>query len=247
MSKTLDPEKTIVARSNKYGQPIGVAVPGWIARPLPTAVTLDGRFCRLEPLNAQGHADDLYEAYRSTSDHKDWTYLFVGPFEKAEDYRHYAEVAAASTDPRHHAVIERKTGKALGTLALQRIDPAHGVIEVGAVTFSSRMKQTPMSTEAQFLLMRYVFDVLGYRRYEWKCDSFNAASRKTAERLGFSFEGIFRQAIVYKGRSRDTAWYSVIDSEWPRLQQAFQAWLAPENFDEQGRQRTSLTEVRQPT
>lgn len=232
------------ALMNEYGQPIGEPVPGWSARPVPEAVTLEGTYCRLEPLDAGRHAADLYAAYHAASDVRDWTYLAVGPFERPEDYRRHAEAAAQSTDPRHYAVIDRKTGKAVGSLALMRIEPAHGVIEVGHVTFSPLLKQTPLSTEAQFLLMRYVFDTLGYRRYEWKCDSLNAPSRKTAVRLGFQFEGIFRQAIVYKGRNRDTAWHSIIDKEWPLLKQAFEAWLAPANFDDAGRQRQSLTEVR---
>jgi RimJ/RimL family protein N-acetyltransferase len=201
-------------------------------------------YCQLEPLNAELHAGDLYAAYRVAPDHRHWTYMPVGPFDNPEAYRRYAEEAARSTDPRHYAVIDRKTGKALGTLALMRIDPKQGVIEVGHVMFSPLLQQTPMSTEAQFLLMGYVFDELAYRRYEWKCDSLNAPSRKTAERLGFKFEGIFRQAIVYKGRNRDTAWYSIIDKEWPQLKLAYQTWLAVQNFDEQGGQRRSLTDVR---
>lgn len=232
------------ARANEYGQPVGEPVPGWKARPMPGDITLEGLYCQLEPLNAERHTGDLFAAYRVASDHRHWTYLFSGPFDTAADYRRYAEEAARGIDPRHYAVIDRKTGKAVGTLALMRIEPKHGVIEVGAVMFSPLLQRTPMSTEAQFLLMAYVFDTLGYRRYEWKCDSLNAPSRKTAERLGFTFEGIFRQAIVYKGRNRDTAWYSILDTEWPRLRQSFQRWLAPANFDAQGMQRKSLTEVR---
>ena len=227
-----------------YDQPIGEPVPGWTSRPVPTGVILAGTYCQLEPLNAEVHAGDLYAAYRVAPDHRHWTYMPVGAFDRAEDYRRYAEEAARSTDPRHYAVIDRKTGKAVGTMALMRIDPKQGVIEVGHVMFSRLLQQTPMSTEAQFLFMTYVFDELGYRRYEWKCDSLNAPSRKTAERLGFKFEGIFRQALVYKGRNRDTAWYSIIDKEWPQLKRAFQAWLSAQNFDEQGAQRVSLADMR---
>ncbi|ONQ53145.1 GNAT family N-acetyltransferase, partial [Burkholderia cenocepacia] len=133
-----------------------------------------------------------------------------------------------------YTVIDRATGRAVGTLALMRIDPANGVIEVGSVTFSPLLKRTPVSTEAQFLLMKYAFDTLGYRRYEWKCDDLNAPSRKAAARLGFRYEGTFRQAIVYRGRNRDTAWFSIIDGEWPDVRAAFEAWLAPENFDAEG-------------
>lgn len=230
--------------TNEYGQPIGAPVPGWTPRPLPTKESLEGTFCRLERLNAARHADDLFEAYRAAPDDRDWTYLSVGPFKEIEAYRSYAETAERSADPRHYAVIDKRTGKAVGTLALMRIDPNPGVIEVGFVTFSPLLKRTPISTEAQFLLMAYAFDELAYRRYEWKCDSLNAPSRAAAERLGFTFEGVFRQASVYRGRTRDTAWFSILDKEWPVCKQAFLAWLSADNFDAQGRQRASLSELR---
>ncbi len=230
--------------TNEYGQPIGAPVPGWVPRPLPSAATLEGTYCRLELLNVERHADELYAAYSAAPDGRDWTYLGVGPFADAQAYRCHAEAAARSIDPRHYAVIDKRTGKAVGTLALMRMDPNNGVIEVGFVTFSPLLKRTAISTEAQYLLMAYAFDELGYRRYEWKCDSANAPSRTAAERLGFKFEGIFRQAVVYKGRSRDTAWFSILDKEWPVLKQAFKAWLAAENFDAQGGQRASLSDLR---
>ncbi|WP_033727560.1 GNAT family N-acetyltransferase [Pseudomonas cremoricolorata] len=231
-------------RTNDYAQPIGPQLPDWAPRPRPGSVTLQGRYCRLQPLDAEAHASDLYQAYAAASDGRDWTYLFVGPFDNLEQYRAYAHSAAQSSDPLHYAVIDQASGKAVGTLALMRIDPTHGVIEVGSVTFSPALKQSPLSTEAQYLLMAYAFDELGYRRYEWKCDDLNAPSRRAAERLGFIYEGTFRQAVVYKGRSRDTAWYSIIDSQWPAVRAALQAWLAPENFDEQGRQRQALSSFR---
>jgi RimJ/RimL family protein N-acetyltransferase len=237
-------EQSVTQRLNEYGQPIGEPVSGWSPRAKPEAITLTGARCRLEPLDAARHADDLFTAWGNAPDHRDWTYLSVGPFEDVEDFRRYIEAAAQSTDPRHYAVIDLKTGRAVGSLSLMRQDPANGVIEVGHVTFSPLLKRTPVSTEAQFLLMTYVFDTLGYRRYEWKCDSCNAPSRTTAARLGFTFEGIFRQAIVYKGRSRDTAWYSIVDAEWPPLKRAFAAWLAEGNFDEAGQQRVGLSELR---
>lgn len=231
-------------RLNEYGQPIGEPVPGWSPRPLPAEVTLKGDRCRLEPLNADRHAAELHAAYSSGADQRDWTYMFAGPFESLGEYRRYAEEAAASTDPRHYAVINLADGTASGTLSLMRQDPDHGVVEVGNVMFSPAMKRRPISTEAQFLAMKYVFDDLGYRRYEWKCDSLNTPSRTTAERLGFTFEGIFRQAVVHKGRNRDTAWYSVTDTEWPAVKHAFEAWLAPDNFDDQTVQRRTLAELR---
>lgn len=229
---------------NQYGQPIGETLTNWSARTLPGDVTLEGAFCRLEPLDAERHASDLYAAYSTAPDGRDWTYMFAGPFKDADEYRRYAEGAARSTDPKHYAVIDTALGKAVGTLSLMRIDSGNGVIEVGNVAFSPLLKQKPISTEAQFLLMKYVFDELQYRRYEWKCDSLNAPSRKAADRLGFSFEGIFRQAVIYKGRSRDTAWFSIINKEWPSLRAAFLAWLSAENFDDDGRQLNTLTEIR---
>ncbi|MDQ0618558.1 RimJ/RimL family protein N-acetyltransferase [Arthrobacter globiformis] len=233
-------------RMNEDAQPIGQPVPGWTTRPVPARVTLEGRFCRVEPLSADRHADDLYAAYSLAADGRDWTYMPAGPFAGREDYRTYVAIMTQADDPMHFAVVDLNTGKAVGTLALMRQDPTNGVVEVGYVAFSPRLKQTPLATEAQFLLMSYVFEGLGYRRYEWKCDSLNAPSRRAAQRLGFTFEGIFRQAVVYKGRSRDTAWYSIIDSEWPDVGKAFRAWLGPGNFDTEGRQRRSLSDMRSP-
>lgn len=235
----------MAARTNEYGQPVGAEMHGWQPRERPGRVTLEGRFSRVEPVDVERHAADLFDAYSAAADGRDWTYLFAEPFADFAAFRAYLAKIAASSDPFHYAVIDRASGKAVGTFALMRMEPAHGVIEVGSVAFSPLLKRTPVSTEAQFLLMRYVFDDLGYRRYEWKCDSLNAPSRKTALRLGFEFEGIFRQAIVYKGRSRDTAWFAIIDRDWPRVKAAFETWLAPANFDAEGRQRASLAALRE--
>ncbi|SDB91789.1 GNAT family N-acetyltransferase [Paraburkholderia lycopersici] len=235
----------MTARLNEYQQPVGEPVTGWQPRERPARVTIEGRFCRIEPIDPERHAADLFEAYGAAADGRDWTYLFAEPFADFAAFRAYLAKAAASSDPFHFAVIDRASGKAVGTFALMRIEPVHGVIEVGSVTFSPRLKQTPLSTEAQYLLMRHVFDDLGYRRYEWKCDSLNAPSRKTALRLGFQFEGIFRQAIVYKGRNRDTAWFAIIDKDWPLVKRAFEMWLSKENFDTSGKQRASLASLRQ--
>ncbi|QVQ28992.1 GNAT family N-acetyltransferase [Achromobacter deleyi] len=230
-------------RTNAFQQPIGPDLAGWTARPRPPLTPAAGRYCRLEPLSAERHAADLYQAFSQAPDDSDWTYMSVGPFADAAAYRKFAEGAQAGNDPLHHAIIDLKTGRAIGTLALMRIDPANGVIEVGFVSFSRQLKRTRIATEAQFLLMRRAFDELGYRRYEWKCDSLNAPSRAAASRLGFQFEGIFRQATVYKGRSRDTAWFSIIDSEWPALRAAYERWLDPDNFDAEGHQRKGLAEL----
>lgn len=207
---------------NAYQQPIGAPLPGWTPRPLPPHTPLAGRYCRLEPLDAARHADALFDAFSEAQDDRVWTYMVEGPFADIAAHVAYIERIAAKRDPLQYAVIDARTDRPVGTLALMRITPDHGVIEVGAVTFSPLLQRTPASTEAQFLLMKHVFEDLGYRRYEWKCDSLNAPSRQTAQRLGFQFEGIFRQAVVYKGRSRDTAWFSIIDADWPQVRAAFE-------------------------
>ena len=228
---------------NKFQQPVGEALNAWTPRPFPERVTLVGRFCRLEPLNAS-HFADLLDAYSRAEDGRDWTYMFVGPFTHDDDCLCHLADAAASRDPLHFAVIDAQSQRATGTVALMRIEPKYGVVEVGHVAFSPLLQRTPAATESHFLLMQYAFETLGYRRYEWKCDSLNAPSRKAALRLGFSYEGLFRQALVYKGRTRDTTWFSVIDGEWPALRQGFERWLAAGNFDAQGRQRRSLAALR---
>ncbi|ANN66659.1 GNAT family N-acetyltransferase [Bordetella bronchialis] len=229
-----------MTRTNEYGQPIGDAVPGWTPRQRPPATPMQGRYCRIEPLDPARHAADLYQAYGQAPDGRLWTYLSNEPFPDRAAFDAHMEKAAASADPMHHAIVDLASGKAIGTAALMRIDPVNGVIEVGHVAYSPLLQRTPHATETQYLFMKRVFEELGYRRFEWKCDSLNEPSRKAAIRYGFTFEGIFRQAIVYKGRTRDTAWFSIIDSEWPALRAGYQAWLAPDNFDAQGRQRRTL-------
>lgn len=226
---------------NAFGQPIGFPVPSWSPRPRPERVVLEGRFCRLEPLDAERHTADLYDANQA-DDGRGWTYLGYGPFASQADYREWVAKAAASEDPLFYAIIEARSGRAVGVATLMRIDPANGVIEVGNIKYAPALQRTPAATEAMFLLMRYVFDELGYRRYEWKCDSLNGPSRAAALRLGFTFEGIFRQAVVYKGRNRDTAWFSIIDGEWPALKRAYEDWLAPANLEADGRQRRRLAD-----
>jgi RimJ/RimL family protein N-acetyltransferase len=234
----------MTSRLNEFGQPVGPALEDWTPCPRPPREIIQGHYCRLEPLNVEQHAEALYAAYCARGDGRDWTYMFAGPFADAASYRDYLIGAAASEDPLHWAVVDEASARAVGTLSLMRIEPVHGCIEVGNVTFSLLMKRTPVSTEAQYLLMKFAFERLGYRRYEWKCDALNAPSRQAALRLGFSFEGIFRQALVYKGRSRDTAWFSVIDSEWPLLRDGFERWLDPANFAVDGQQVQGLSDLR---
>ena len=234
----------MTSRTNAYGQPIGEAMQGWTERQRPPRITLEGRYCRLEPLDARRHGDDLFAAYAAAPDGRAWTYLAPEPFTARSDFDAYLERNAASTDPLHYTVMDTGTGRAVGTLSLMRMDTANGVIEVGHVIFSPLLQRSRASTEAQYLLMKLVFETLGYRRYEWKCDSLNAPSRSAAARLGFSFEGIFRQLLVYKNRTRDTAWFSIIDGEWPLLKRAFDSWLSPDNFDARGAQVVALTDIR---
>jgi RimJ/RimL family protein N-acetyltransferase len=202
---------------------------------------MEGRFCRLEPLTLV-HAPALWEVFR-LDDGRNWTYLATEPFARFEEFEGYVMQSAGSVDPQFYAILT--DGIAAGIASYLRITPAAGTIEVGHIHFSPRLQRTPAATEAMYLMMRRAFE-LGYRRYEWKCDAFNAPSRRAAERLGFSYEGIFRQAVVTKGRNRDTAWYACIDSEWPALARAFETWLSPDNFDDAGHQRQSLSALTAP-
>lgn len=225
---------------NSYGQPVGEPVPGWTVRPMPPRTPMVGRYSRVEPIDLDRHAADLFAANAEERDGRNWTYLAVDAFDDPTAYRAWLAKLSGGDDPVVHAIVDMASGKALGIATFMRIDPASGVIEVGNINFSPRLQRTRAATESMFLMMRRAFDELGYRRYEWKCDDLNAPSRAAAARYGFRFEGIFRQAVVYKGRNRDTAWFSIIDSEWPAIRTAFERWLDPANFDEKGRQRESL-------
>jgi RimJ/RimL family protein N-acetyltransferase len=207
----------------------------------PAAVTLRGRYGVLEKFDASKHADSLWEAVKG--DDELWTYMWYGPFATREEFDQFAGVLASRDDPFAFAIIDNSSN-ALGIATLMEIRPANRVIEVGGIFYGRALRHTPLATEAQFLLMRHIFEELNYRRYEWKCDSFNAPSRRAAERFGFTFEGIFRQHMIVKGKNRDTAWFAMIDSEWPKLKRAYEAWLAPENFDAQGRQKKKLEAFR---
>ena len=202
-----------------------------------------GIYGLVEPVDPDRHAADLHAANSLDSNGRNWTYLSRDGFADLEAYRDWLVTMTQADDPVLHAIVDASTGKAVGVAAYMRIDPEMGAIEVGNLNFSPLLQRTRLATEAMFLMMRRAFDELGYRRYEWKCDSLNAPSRRAAERLGFSFEGIFRQAIVYKGRNRDTAWFSIVDREWPALRGAFEQWLSTTNFDESGRQRRRLADL----
>lgn len=227
---------------NEYGQMIGEAVVGHTTGKLPAIDFLEGRYARIEALSVEKHAEGLLAVYGPDTPREMWTYLFQEPVADREELVSLLNQMLTRKDRFYYAIIDKVTEKALGTFSLMRIDQANRVIEVGAVIFSPALKQTRMGTEAHYLLARYVFEELNYRRYEWKCDALNLPSRKAAERLGFIYEGTFRQAVIYKGRTRDTDWMSMIDKDWPKVKARFESWLSPDNFDENGQQLKSLRE-----
>jgi RimJ/RimL family protein N-acetyltransferase len=225
------------------GLPIGPEVPAHAA-PRPERRVLAGRFVRLEPLDAEKHGSSLWQETHGAGAAAFWQYLFDEPFADEKSFRDFLARKAASTDPLFYAIVDQATGRAVGFETLMRVDPAHRCIEVGNILYGRSLQRTPGATEAQYLLMRYVFDDLGYRRYEWKCNALNAPSRRAALRFGFTFEGIFRKHMIVRGRNRDTAWYAMLDDEWPAAKAAFERWLAPGNFDATGGQRASLSALR---
>jgi RimJ/RimL family protein N-acetyltransferase len=220
--------------------PIGPATdPGPAKRP--ERAVLHGRLVDLVPIDPRSHGESLFQLTCGKDKEHLWTYLSRGPFADREEFDSYLGQLAAAEDSTCFAIVERSSGRAVGWASYMRIEPAHRVIEVGNVMLSPALRRTAGATEAIYLMARNAFEALGYRRFEWKCNSLNAASRRAALRFGFTFEGIFRQHIIVKGRSRDTAWFSMIDSEWPKRKEAFETWLRPSNFDEEGRQKTSLS------
>ncbi|MFN8190778.1 MAG: GNAT family protein [Nocardioidaceae bacterium] len=228
-----------MTRVNGHGQPIGEAVPGWSARPFPQRVVLSGRYVRLEPVTVD-HAAGLHQALAGPDDDPLWTYR---PGERPADLAGMAALVAtaeAATDAVTFAIVPAGEDPQ-GLASLMRVDPAQGSVEVGSIIFSRALQRTRAATEALALLAGYVFDELGFRRFEWKCDSLNEPSRAAAHRLGFVYEGRFRQALVYKGRNRDTDWFSITDGEWPTVKAAYDAWLDPANFDADGDQRRRLS------
>ena len=221
-------------------QKVGFDLPDWVAPRAPDVDVLDGRFVRLERLSCDRHGAALFQAY---SGHDAvWTYLPVGPFHSSAQYQRWVRENETSTDPYFFAIQDKMSGKWAGVGSFLRITPNAGTIEVGFLTFSPQLQRTPAATEAMFLMMQWAFEA-GYRRYEWKCDALNVPSRRAAQRLGFSYEGVFRQAAVVKGRNRDTAWFAVIDREWPALKEAFHVWLSPENFRPDGSQVERLSDL----
>jgi RimJ/RimL family protein N-acetyltransferase len=230
-----------------FASPLGAPVPGWVPVERPARVPLRGGHVMLRPVDPPNDAADLYAAsHPPEGDLSIWTYLPDGPYESPEDMRRTLDFAAGSEDPLFFTIVTSADGRPAGMASYLRITPEHGAIEIGYIWFGVGLKRTPAATEAIYLLARHVFDDLGYRRLEWKCNALNAPSRRAADRFGFTFEGVFRKQQVVKGRNRDTAWYAIVDDDWPPIRTAFEEWLAPANFDGDGRQRRGLAQFRRP-
>jgi RimJ/RimL family protein N-acetyltransferase len=229
--------------SNELETSLSENLQDWKPRPRPERIILDGRYVRLEPLDAAKHGERLYEMATAQDAEGRFRWLFDNKPQTRADFQPWLDKSAASEDPLFFVVIDKASGKMAGRQTLMRIDPNFGVIEIGNIYWSDIVSRKPAATEAQFLFARYIFE-LGYRRYEWKCNNRNDPSKRAAERFGFKFEGIFRQHMVTKGENRDTAWYSIIDKEWPALKQAYDAWLDPSNFDAAGQQKRKLEDFR---
>ena len=222
---------------------LGEEIAGWFSPERPTAgIILKGEHVLIEPLTADCHSKDLFEAYSEDANQTIWDYLPYGPFNSELSYASWITKYAAEEDPFFLAIKDLKSNRYVGVASYLRINPEHGTIEVGHLNFSPSLQSTTGATEAMYLMMKWVF-TQGYRRYEWKCDSLNQRSRQAAQRFGFSYEGVFRQAAIVKGRNRDTAWFSIIDKDWPLLKKTYESWLNANNFDMRGRQRQSLSEL----
>ena len=225
---------------NDLGQPIGFPVEDWQPAALPTSQPLIGRHCWLEQTSSAIHANGLYRAFAEDKTGFNWTYLPYGPFNNQSEFNTWLDQNASESDPMFHTILDTATETIAGLASYLRINPVDGVIEVGHIHFSPLIQRTCIATEAMYLMMRQAF-ALGYRRYEWKCDALNRPSCNAAKRFGFSYEGTFRQLTMYKQRNRDTAWFAIVDSDWPAIQRGFEAWLDRNNFDHHGRQKQSLS------
>ncbi|MBL8790739.1 MAG: GNAT family N-acetyltransferase [Rhizobiales bacterium] len=226
---------------SKAARPVGPVVDPLPPGAKPDLRPLHGRWVRLDAVSVARHAQSLFNSFHGKDpDGEVWTWLAYGPFDDLDSFAHWLEDKEKSRDPWFYAIIDRKTGEAVGMASYLRADPGNGAIEIGHIWFSPALQRTREATEAIYLLIRHAFDDLGVRRLEWKCDALNQPSRNAAKRFGFVFEGIFRQHFIVKGRNRDTAWFSIIDKEWPRIRKGFETWLAEDNFDADGKQKAKL-------
>lgn len=231
--------------TNAHGQPVGALIPGWAQPGPPAHVILAGRSCRVEPLRVADHAASLHAVFTVDGGESGWTYLPYGPFASLAEFEAWLERTCLSDDPLFFAIVDAGSGDAVGMASYLNIRPLHGTVEVGHVHFSRSMQRSRVASEAMYLMMRHAF-AAGYRRYEWKCDVLNARSRRAARRFGFSYEGVSRQHMVVRGRSRDSAWFACVDGEWPSLKHAYETWLDDANFDADGNQFQSLASLTRP-
>ena len=230
-------------KKNKFGQLLGYPVENWIPCQKPANSPIQGRYCVLDPIEINKHAIQLFEVLAIDNQGESWTYLPYGPFNTMEEFKDWLSKTSSDNETLLYAILDIKTNQPLGISGYLRMNPEHGVIEIGHLHFSTLLKQTALATEAIYLMLRLAFDDYGYRRCEWKCNDLNEPSRRAAERFGFTFEGIFRQNNVFKNQNRDTAWFSIIDSEWAALKEKFEKWLHPTNFDANGKQILKLTAI----
>lgn len=231
-----------MSEKNKFNQVLGQSLENWKPAKVPERKMLKGQYCSLEPIDLSKHADKLLANLSFENAGESWTYLPYGPFDNNEEFRTWISEINSDKDTELYAILNA-ADEPIGIAGYLRINPEHGVIEVGHLHYSKFLQKTPAATEAMYLMMQYAFDSLGYRRYEWKCNALNKSSESSALRLGFKFEGIFRQHFVFKNRNRDTAWFSILDSEWPALKEKFTKWLDKMNFDSNGNQITSLRDI----
>jgi len=235
----------VTGETNELGLPVGAAVPDWTPPPWPLRTALQGRYCRLEPIDIDAHAADLHAAFVEDTDGGDWSYLPYGPFNSLDAFEAWMAETCVGDDPFFYAIVDTATGRAAGMVSYMRINPAHGSIEVGHVHYAPSIQRGRVTSEAMYLMMRWAFEA-GYRRYEWKSHSLNHRSRVAAQRLGFSYEGVFRDHLIHRGRSRDTAWFACIAPEWPRLKAAYESWLDADNFRADGTQKQHLSALTKP-
>lgn len=229
-------------QKNEFGQLVGELIENWVSLQKPDKICLQGRYCSLAPIKIEQHALELFDVLAIDNQGESWTYLPYGPFDSFAAFQDWLTKTLLDKDTLLYAILDAKTQQPIGISGYLRINPEHGVIEIGHLHFSKLLKQTPLATEAIYLMLKNAFEQYGYRRCEWKCHDLNTPSKKAAERFGFKFEGVFRQNFVFKNRNRDTAWFSIINSEWPALREKFEKWLRPENFDATGRQILKLTD-----
>lgn len=232
-----------MAKVNQFNQIIGKPIENWVPREEPAKENMYGNYCTLEPLDIYRHSADLFKTFKFNNQGETWTYLPFGPFKTYEEFKRWLSEKSVSKDYIFFAVIDKNSNVPNGIASYHDIDLMHGTAEVGSIHYSKMLQKTRAATEAMYLMMYQIFEKLGYRRYQWRCNSLNQSSRNAAERLGFKFEGIFRQTNVFKNLNRDTAWYSIIDSEWPSLKVKFQRWLDSNNFDANGNQKRKLQEI----